>query len=45
MSDVDPRLAIVIGMSLAYVASFAGMALAWWSWRRRQRDDESEGRR
>jgi nitrogen fixation-related uncharacterized protein len=38
--DIDPRLATVIGMSIAYVASLLGMGLAWWAWRRRQHDDE-----
>lgn len=32
---MDRSLATVIGMSLAYLASLAGMLLAWWSWRRR----------
>lgn len=27
----------LIGMSIAYLASFAGMGLAWWAWRRRHR--------
>jgi hypothetical protein len=29
----------LIGMSIAYLASFLGMGFAWWSWRRRQRKD------
>ena len=34
---MDRGLVTLIGMSIAYVASFLGMGLAWWSWRRRQR--------
>jgi len=31
-------------MSIAYVASFLGMGLAWWSWRkRRDRDGDDRG--
>ena len=44
---MDRALATVIGMSLAYVASLAGLLLAWWSWnrhgpkdRRRRNPDE-----
>jgi hypothetical protein len=33
---MDKGLVTLIGMSIAYVASFLGMGLAWWSWRRRQ---------
>ena len=33
---MDRALATVIGMSIAYVASFLGMGLAWWSWRKRR---------
>lgn len=36
---MDKGLATLIGMSLAYVASFAGLGLAWWSWRKRQRKE------
>lgn len=32
---MDRSLATVIGMSMAYVVSLAGLLLAWWSWRRR----------
>ena len=31
----------MIGMSIAYVASFAGLGLAWWSWRKRHGKDDS----
>jgi len=33
--DVERGLVTLIGMSIAYVASFVGLGLAWWSWRRR----------
>ena len=32
---MERGLVTLIGMSIAYVASFAGMGLAYWSWRRR----------
>ncbi len=32
---MDRGLVTLIGMSIAYVASFIGMGLAWWAWRRR----------
>jgi len=35
-------LATVIGMSLAYVASLAGLLLAWWSWKRRRKEDRDD---
>jgi hypothetical protein len=42
---MDRALATVIGMSIAYLASFLGMGLAWWSWNKRKvrppRDGES----
>lgn len=39
---MERGLVTLIGMSIAYVASFLGLGLAWWSWRRRQgSDDES----
>lgn len=37
---MDRGLVTVIGMSIAYVASFLGLGLAWWSWRRRQREGD-----
>lgn len=40
----DQALVTVIGMSIAYVASFAGMGLAWWAWKRRE-DGEGEDER
>lgn len=32
---MDKGLVTLIGMSIAYVASFVGMGLGWWSWRKR----------
>jgi hypothetical protein len=34
---MDRGLMTLIGMSIAYLASFLGMGLAWWAWWRRQR--------
>ena len=34
---MDRGLVTLVGMSIAYVASFLGLGLAWWSWRRRHR--------
>jgi len=39
---MDKGLVMVLGMSMAYVASLLGMGLAWWSWRKRHHD-RSEG--
>ncbi|MFO8173419.1 MAG: hypothetical protein R6T96_03995, partial [Longimicrobiales bacterium] len=33
---------IEIGMSIAYAASFLGMALAWYGWRKRRGEEEEE---
>ena len=38
--DMDKGLVTLIGMSIAYVASFVGLGLAWWSWRKRHGKDE-----
>lgn len=35
---MEEGLVTVIGMSIAYVASFLGMALAWYGWKRRRRE-------
>lgn len=35
---MDPGLATVIGMSIAYIASFIGLGLAWRAWHRRVDD-------
>ena len=32
---MDKGLVTLIGMSIAYVASFIGLGLAWWSYRKR----------
>lgn len=37
---MDKGLVTLIGMSIAYVASIAGLLLAWWSYRRRNQGDE-----
>ncbi len=34
-------LVTLIGMSIAYLASFLGLGLAWWRWRKRQRKDDA----
>ena len=34
---MDRGLVTLIGMSIAYLASFLGMGFAYWAWRRRQR--------
>ena len=36
---MDRGLVTLIGMSIAYVASFLGMGLAWYGWKRRQREN------
>jgi hypothetical protein len=36
---MDRGLVTVIGMSIAYLASFMGMALAWYSWKRHEREE------
>ena len=35
---MDKGLAVVIGMSIAYVASFLGLGLAWYSYRKHQKE-------
>lgn len=37
---MEQAFVTVIGMSMAYVASFIGMGLAWYAWRRRHHDEE-----
>lgn len=39
---MDKGLAMVIGMTISYLASFAGLLLAWWSYRKRhgRKDDD-----
>ena len=36
---MDRGLVTLIGMSIAYAASFLGMGLAWWAWRKHHRGD------
>lgn len=38
---MERGLVMLIGMSIAYAASFLGLGLAWWGWRKRQRKDGS----
>lgn len=37
---MDQGFVTVIGMSIAYVASFLGMALAWYGWKKRHQEEE-----
>ena len=37
---MDRGLVTLLGMSIAYVASFLGMGLAWWAWRKHHRDGD-----
>lgn len=39
---MNQALATVIGMSIAYVASLAGLLLAWSAYRRQQRKGEDD---
>jgi hypothetical protein len=36
---MDRGLVTLIGMSIAYVASFAGLAFAYWGWKRHLRPE------
>lgn len=38
---MDKGLVTLIGMSIAYVASFLGLILAWWSYRKRRGKDDT----
>jgi hypothetical protein len=40
-NDVGNQLKLVIGMSLAYVTSFAGLVLAYYSYKKHHRDKEA----
>ena len=40
---MDKGLVTLIGMSIAYVASFVGLGLAWWSYRKRRGDCGGNG--
>ena len=37
---MDQGLVTVIGMSIAYAASFLGMGLAWYGWKKRRGEEE-----
>ena len=37
---MDQGLVTVIGMSIAYAASFLGMGLAWYGWKKRHQEGE-----
>lgn len=41
---MEQAWATVIGMSIAYVASFLGMGLAWYGWKKRHADPEDHAR-
>lgn len=36
---MERGLVTLIGMSIAYVASFIGLGLAWYGWKKRHRAD------
>jgi hypothetical protein len=36
---MDKGLMTLLGMSIAYLASFLGLGLAWWSYRKRKGQD------
>jgi len=42
--EMDRGLVTLIGMSIAYLASFVGMFLAYLGWRRQQRERERSGK-
>jgi hypothetical protein len=37
---MDQGLVTVIGMSIAYAASFLGMGLAWYGWKKQHKEGE-----
>lgn len=39
---MDRGLVTLIGMSIAYIASFAGLALAYWGWKKHLRPESRE---
>ena len=39
---MDRGLVTLIGMSIAYVASFAGLAFAYWGWKKHLRPEPGE---
>ena len=38
---MDRGLVTLIGMSIAYAASFVGLSLAWWSWHKKHKKDDN----
>ena len=40
---MDKGLVTLFGMSIAYVASFIGLGLAWYGWKRRHGGDGEAG--
>lgn len=40
---VEVALKVVLGMTVAYLASFAGMFFAWYHYRKRQREERRRG--
>ncbi len=41
---MDKGLVTLLGMSISYVASIAGLCLAWWSWNKRHRAKDAQDR-
>lgn len=41
---MDDSLKMVIGMSLAYVTSFAGLIMAYFAYKKHKKNREKEGR-
>lgn len=39
---MDKGLTMVIGMSIAYLASFLGLALAWYSYRKHHKKEDAK---
>lgn len=39
---MEKGLVTLIGMSIAYAASFVGLGLAWWSYRKRRNGSQSK---
>jgi cbb3-type cytochrome oxidase subunit 3 len=41
---MSESLMVVLGMTIAYAASFLGLLVAWWSYRKRRKsEDAAEG--
>lgn len=41
---MDKGLVTLLGMSISYVASIAGLCLAWWSWKKRHAAKDAQDR-